>query len=515
VTAPRATAAAADFDSMSASRRRAMPWILLYVAVLLLPLGLAALKAPAHADSFVKQIALGLGLFGLMIIATNFILAARYQWLVGPFGLDTVMLFHRRMALTGFAAILLHITLMTILKIHLLTQWRQPLRIQLGRTAILLLTAQIIVSVYRSGMGVKFEKWKSWHRVLAVGILAVAFSHGLLSSGRFAPWPLRLVVMPVALIALWSIIWSRIIRPRRLREFPYAVREVRKIGRAVWEIKLQSVRASRSFEYRPGQFAFFHFHRSAPEASSEEHVWTIASSPSESDGLMLAIKELGDFTRTMDRTRVGDEVTVHGPFGRFSHRLYKDMDDIVFIAAGIGITPFRSMIRWMTDRGETRKVQLLYGNRSAAEIAFLDELTDCEKRGGGKLRVTHVLSQPDEHWSGEKGRIDIDVVRRHCGGELGGKSFWICGPGPFATVLIESLRRAGVPPGKIHSEAFCLLHAPVQADGRGRSLKALSAAICLAAFVTVLMFALIRTDFLSAYRGSADRGAQPRAVRVP
>lgn len=488
-------AAAREFDLTRASGRRAIPWILLYVSVLLVPLGLAALKAPAHADSFVKQIALGLGLFGLMIIATNFILAARYQWLVRPFGLDTVMLFHRRMAITGFSAILLHITLMTILKVHLLTQWRQPLKIQLGRTAILLLTAQIIVSLYRSRMGVKFEKWKFWHRVLAVGILAVAFSHGLLSSDGFAPWPLRLVVMPLALIALCSIIWSRILRPRRLRELPYAVREVRQISRGVWGIKLQPVRESGSLAYRPGQFAFFHFHRSDPGASSEEHVWTIASSPSEADGLMLAIKELGDFTRTMGSTRVGDEVTVHGPFGRFSHQLYKDLDEIVFIAAGIGITPFRSMIRWMTDRGETRRVQLLYANRCAADIPFLDELTDCEQRGGGKLRVTHVLSQADEQWTGERGRIDIDVVRRHCGGDLGGKSFWICGPGPFSTALIESLRRAGVPPGKIHNEAFCLLHAPVQADGRGRSLKALSAAICVAAFLSVLMFALIRTGF--------------------
>lgn len=480
----------------SVSRRRGILLILLYVAVLLLPLELAALKAPTHLDSFLKQIALGLGLFGLMIIATNCILAARYQWLVRPFGLDAVMLFHRRMAIMGFTALLLHVALMVTLKIHLLTRWHQPWKIQAGRAAILLLAAQVLVSLYRARLGVKFENWKFWHRGLAVGVFAVAFVHGLLSSDLFAPWPLRVVVLALALVALWSILWSRLIRPGRLREFAYVVSEVREISKAVWGIKMQPARAHRALDYQPGQFAFFHFHRSDPAASSEEHVWTIASSPSESDGLMLAIKELGDFTQTMGRTRVGDEVTVHGPFGRFSHQLYQEPDEIVFIAAGIGITPFRSMIRYMTDRGESRRVQLLYANRSAADIPFLAELTECESKGAGKLRITHVLSRADEHWSGERGRIDIELIRRHCGGQLSGKSFWICGPGPFSADLIESLRRAGVPPGSIHSEAFCLLHAPVQADGRGRSLKALSVAIGVAAFAAVLLFALLRTKFL-------------------
>ncbi len=492
----------------SARRHRAVLLIVLYIAALLGPLALASTGGVVPAGQFIKQIALGLGLSGLMIIATSFILAARYYWITDPFGLDAVMLFHRRMAIVGFCAILLHITLMSYLNIDLLTRLSAPWRFQLGRIAILLLTAQIIVSIYRAQLRVEFETWRVMHHLVGLAVLVVAFSHGLLSSsGAFAPWPLRMVVFMVIAAALWSIIWSHIIRPHRLREYRYVVQAVHKIGAGVWQVKLQPRDGGRSLRYRPGQFAFFHFHRSGADAPGEEHPWTIASSPSETDGLMLAIKELGDFTRTIGMTRPGDAVTVHGPFGRFSHRFHRGNDELVFIAGGIGITPFRSMIRWLTDHAENRRVLLLYANKSAGDIPFFEELEQYRNRGNGGVRVVHVLSRADEQWHGEKGRIDIALIKKYCAGDLHGKTFWICGPGPFTAGMIQALRAAGVAETKIHNEAFCLLHAPVQDDGRGRRLKAITTAISCALMLMVLLVALIRTDFLAAH-GSANHHIQ-------
>ena len=494
---------AGDFKATAAggSHRRALLLIVLYLAALIVPLALAATHGRVPASQFIKQLALGFGLVGLMIIATSFILAGRYQWIAKPFGHDAVMLFHRRMALVGFSAIVVHLSLLSYLNIHLLTHLFLPWHLQLGRIAILLLTAQIVVSVYRSRLHVEFEKWRFSHRLLGLAVLIVAFVHGLLSSGAFAPWPLRIVILTVVAAAFWSIVWSHVFRPGRLKEYRYRVNDVQEINRGVWRVTLKPDTGRRPLQYSPGQFAFFQFHRSGTDAPGEEHVWTIASSPSESDGLMLAIKELGDFTATIGATRPGDAVTVHGPFGRFSHQFHSTAEDLVFIAAGIGITPFRSMIRWMTDRAENRRVLLLYANKSAADIAFFEELAGCENISNGNIRVVHVLSRPDDKWAGEKGHINIDTIRKYCAGDLTGTTFWICGPGAFAASMIAALREAGVAAGKIHNEAFCLLHAPVQADGRGRRLKALCAAISIAAVVMVILFALIRTGFLSAPGG--------------
>ncbi len=499
IVLPVKEAASGDFLAARASPQVGHLLILLYLAALILPLAFAAMGRTVPAGQFIKEVALGCGLSGLMIIATSFILAARYQWITKPFGLDAVMLFHRRMAIMGLVAIILHVVLLSSLNIHLLTRLWLPWKLQLGRLAILLLLAQITVSIYRSRLRVEFERWRFSHRVLGLTLLAVAFVHGLLSSGAFAPWLLRIVVLMIVGAAFWSLVWSRVVRPVRLRAYRYEVREVQEITHAVWQVKLRPSPGGQSLQYSPGQFAFFHFQRSDSSLPSEEHAWTIASSPSETEGLMLAIKELGDFTRTISRTLPGDAVTVHGPFGRFSHRLHPARDELVFIAAGIGITPFRSMMRWMADRAEDRRVLLLYANKCANDIPFFAELMEFSKSAGGNIRVVNVLSRPEEQWAGEKGHIDIDLIRKYCDQNLSGKSFWICGPGGFSSSLIASLRAAGVPPTKIHSEAFCLLHAPVQADGRGRRLKALCAAISVAALLTVLLFALIRTDFLSAH----------------
>ncbi len=496
-------------EEASTRHRRAVLLIVLYVAALLGPLALASTGGVVPAGQFIKQIALGLGLAGLMIIATSFILAARYYWVTDPFGLDAVMLFHRRMAIVGFCAILLHIALLSYLNIGLLTRLWLPWHLQLGRIAILLLTAQIIVSIYRSQLRVEFEKWRVTHRFVGLAVLVVAFTHGLLSSGAFAPWPLRIAVAIVIAAAFWSLIWSHIVQPRRLKEYRYVVQSVGKISAGVWQIKLQPGAGGRSLRYRPGQFAFFHFHRTGADAPGEEHAWTIASSPSETDGLMLAIKELGDFTRTIGMTQPGDVVTVHGPFGRFSHRLHRGNDELVFIAGGIGITPFRSMIRWLTDRAENRRVLLLYANKSAGDIPFFDELEQLRNRSEGRVRVVHVLSRADEQWHGEKGRIDMALLKKYCKDDLNGKTFWICGPGAFTAGMIQALREAGVAEAKIHNEAFCLLHAPVQADGRGRRLKAITAAISCALLLMVVLFALIRTDFLAA-RGKGNPHARQR-----
>ena len=489
------------------SRPRAALLMGLYLGTLVLPLALSAMGHPVPAGQFIKSLALGFGLVGLMIIATSFILAARYRWIADPFGLDAVMLFHRRMAVVGYCSILVHLALLSYLNTNLLTRLWLPWHLQLGRIAILLLTTQIIVSLYRAALRVEFEFWRIIHRFLGLVVLLIAFVHGLLSSGGFAPWPLRIVVLAVVAAALWSWAWSRLFRPEQLKQYRYRIQDVYQMSRGLWRIKLAPVNAGRALRYSPGQFAYFNFHRSGAGSPGEEHVWTIASSPSEPDGLMLAVKELGDFTRTMGQSKSGDIVTVHGPFGRFSHRLHPSADELVFIAAGIGITPFRSMIRWITDHAENRRVLLLNANKSRGDIAFHRELAECQNRADGTVRVVHVLSRPDPDWTGEHGHINAAMIKKYCDADLTGKTFWICGPGAFTAAIIKSLRTAGVPADKIHTEAFCLAHAPVQPDGRGRRLNAFSAVAAMAALLMVLLFALIRTDFLTARGGGPHHSA--------
>ncbi len=220
----------------------------------------------------------------------------------------------------------------------------------------------------------------------------------------------------------------------------------------VWTLALEPHR-DRPFHFVPGQFQFLRLH--GTDIPSEEHPFTIASSPARSGRISITIKESGDFTAGIGRVRPGDRATVHGPFGRFSHTLHPDEGDLVFAAGGVGITPLMSMLRYMRDHLEARRVLLAYASRSAADVLFRDELEAMQAGEYPVLKVVHVLANAPSSWVGETGKLDADRLARLCGG-VESKAFYLCCPPPMAASLIRGLRRKGVNPRRIHTDYFSL-----------------------------------------------------------
>jgi predicted ferric reductase len=247
-------------------------------------------------------------------------------------------------------------------------------------------------------------------------------------------------------------LYSRVIRPRLLLRRPFRVIGVKSEAPRVWTLTLEPG-GDRPFHFAPGQFQFLRLH--SAEVPPEEHPFTIASSPTQAGRISLTIKESGDFTAGIGRVRPGDLATVHGPFGRFSHTLHSGEGDLVFVAGGVGITPLMSMLRYMRDRGEPRRVLLAYASRGAGDRLFTDELEAMQAHGRPVLRVVHVLAEAPPSWPGETGRLDAERVVGLCGG-VEGKGFYLCCPPPMTTSLIRGLRRAGVSPRRIHTDYFSL-----------------------------------------------------------
>jgi predicted ferric reductase len=139
--------------------------------------------------------------------------------------------------------------------------------------------------------------------------------------------------------------------------------------------------------FRPGQFAFIEFH--SPDLS-ETHPFSIASSPS-SPELRFAVRTAGDWTRRVS-TGTGIEeglaVTVRGPYGRFTPG--SGSAEQVWIAGGIGVTPFLSVLRGAP--GDLPRATLLYAVRSGKEALFLDEIEYAAQQSGGRFRVIVLAS---------------------------------------------------------------------------------------------------------------------------
>ena len=205
-------------------------------------------------------------------------------------------------------------------------------------------------------------------------------------------------------------------------------------------------------EYRPGAYFWVELpdRGHADEKGLRRHI-SFATSPTERGVVGLATR-LRDsaFKRTLAELEVGDEVEVEEPKGSFL--LPEDASaEYVFVAGGIGITVFRSMLRFIADDALPYRVTLVYSNRDRESAAFLDELDELERRIEG-LRV--VLTMTDEPgWDGETRHLDADVLAELLGG-LDEKTFLIAGPPQMTEAVEASLLGAGVPEARVLASKF-------------------------------------------------------------
>ena len=205
-------------------------------------------------------------------------------------------------------------------------------------------------------------------------------------------------------------------------------------------------------DFRPGQYFWVEL-LDPPyddEKGARRHI-TVVTSPTEHGVLGLATRIRDSaFKRSLDELPVGTEVDVEQPKGEFvlpddSERPY------VFIAGGIGITVFRSMLRYIADEQLPYRVTLLYSNRDRESTAFMDELHELERAIPG-LGVVFTMTG-DPGWDGETRRIDAEFLRDHVE-DLAGSTYLVAGPPPMVEGVVEALQAAGIPEDQIRPDRF-------------------------------------------------------------
>jgi predicted ferric reductase len=424
-----------------------------YPLLILMPLAAVALLSPHSRRAPAAEMGADCALVAFTILALQFVVAARWRWIEAPFGLDVLLGFHRTMALVATGLLCLHPLLIASDQgWALLTRWQARWPLWAGRLALLLLFGHAAAALFRRTLRLRYEAWRRLHNTVAFLLLGLAFLHSWTLGDDFETVPARAVWAALLLVAVGTWLYGRVARPRLLRRTAYRVVSVTREAPQVWTVTLEPP-AGRPLRFAPGQFQFLRPHGGG--VPDEEHPFSIASGPSAAGLISLTIKESGDFTAAIGRLEPGDLATVHGPFGRFSHVFHPKAGDLVFVAAGVGITPLMSMLRYMRDQRDARRVLLVYASRTAADIVFRGELDAIRSGGFPTLEMIHVLSQPPADWDGPTGRLDTESLRRLCGG-FSGKTFFLCCPPLMASGLIRGLSGAGVGPERIHADYFGL-----------------------------------------------------------
>jgi predicted ferric reductase len=427
-----------------------------YALLVSLPIILVFWKQPEGEENRFFELGKAFALSGFAILALQFVLVSRWRWLTRPFGLEILLRHHKAMAIFGGGLILFHPFLIAygshdwgIFGLH------QPWYINLGKVALLLLMIQAVTSIYRQRLRLKFERWRLLHNIAPL-IFLFAFLHSLKSGDvDLAPTPLRILWWSFLGLVALTYGYRKLAVPLQARRKAYHISGVKQESPDTWTLSMQPPPGARPLAYRPGQFQFIVLWRGERGLPVEEHHFTIASSP-EAPDLQMTIKSVGDFTATIGQTLPGDRVSLEGPFGQFSYTLRPQDKDLVFLAGGIGITPLMSMLRHMRDTQADISVLLVWGNKAEADIIFREELETMAAGAEPRLQVVHVLSQAGADWSGEKGFLNIELLRKYIKDGFGEKTYYICGPPVMTELSLRLLRELGVPADKIDYEQFWL-----------------------------------------------------------
>ena len=187
------------------------------------------------------------------------------------------------------------------------------------------------------------------------------------------------------------------------------------------------------------------------EKGPRRHI-SVCTSPNERGvlGLCTRLRDTA-FKRSLAELPVGAEVDVEQPKGNFLLPSETDKP-FVFVAGGIGITVFRSMLLFITEEHLPHRVTLVYSNRDRESTAFFDELQELAQRNPN-IRLVFTMTD-DEGWDGEKRLIDADVLRDHLDGELNGYRYLVAGPPAMAESVVDKLQAAGIPEEQIESDRF-------------------------------------------------------------
>jgi len=357
-----------------------------------------------------------------------------------------MFLWHRWVAMAGVALLVPHYLLVTSVPPAIHNSLGNALGyVALVGLALLLLWALLPrLPVLGRRLRTTYQRWLSLHRLTGLFVIA-GLIHGVLVDPVLGHAPvLRAWYVVVATIGTIAYLYRELLHPliRRRWQHDYTVEAVNRLSGTIGEVLLAP--AAQPIPFVAGQFVFVRFGGSA---AWEPHPFTISSAPQERL-LRLSIKALGDHTqRLIDTLQPGAPARVGLAFGLFDYR--RGGRAQVWIAGGIGITPFRSWVRaFPTDEPLAFDIDVFYTVHDEDEAVFLDDLRTAAAR--------HATFRPHVTYSGSDGALTIEQVAAVCHGSLTERTIYMCGPSRMTAGFQRALRQRGVPSHHIHFEHFDL-----------------------------------------------------------
>lgn len=379
-----------------------------------------------------------IGSVNIVLMACALFLSTRPKWVEPYFGgLDKMYAAHRRVSTTAFLLIFVH-----VLTVPISTTWRLGNYLAVaaftGIVSIVLVSLAPRIAFLNKLTGGTYEGWKNLKKYIGIFFI-IAFIHSLtvdaLSALVAISWVQIFFIVGTASY-LYTEIFGRFFK----KYVPYTVEALKHPNGSTTEVILRA-KGDGIPKHRAGQFLFVRF--PGDRRLDESHPFTISSAPRE-DVLRVTIKASGDFTRALfGNLKAGVGAVVEGAYGMFDYKTGGPKQ--IWIAGGIGLTPFLSFIRDM-DGNLNHDVDFYYTVRHREEALFVDEIeAAAQKNPRLKARV---------RYSSTDGSLMIEDIVKNAGGDVKGHHIYMCGPLPMVQAFEKKFLTLGVPRAHIHYEEF-------------------------------------------------------------
>ncbi|MEJ5301293.1 MAG: ferric reductase-like transmembrane domain-containing protein [Thermodesulforhabdaceae bacterium] len=467
---------------MVGSRLLRWIWILIWLSLLgfFCALWIFSVKDRLLTEDWIDKLADVGNLFGiiaiyLMVFMMSF--GVRLPIIEKPFGLDSLIRFHKKFGPIVVFFVLVHVGL-KVLKYSQLVGGRledvwdfvvqfYPYSWNLMDNALVIARWTVLILLFavlaaKAGQYfLPFKLWKPVHAMLYL-VIPAALLHSIAISRDIRVFPMTIgwAVLGISWVVLFGYRLSYIAtRKAQCRWFLESVKEETHDTNTYTFVRHEG--PGRFGNWLPGQFAIFRYDTGFL-GWSEPHPFTLSSAPDEGK-ISCTVKAVGSFTRNLRTVAPGTPFLCEGPYGVFTPNFKKDAH-LICIAGGVGVTPFLSIIRHIAKKSLPVKVTLIWGNKSKADIIAYEELSQLVKSSSW-LTIVHVLSEQritdellgevkDDGFFWEEGFVRGVIFEKYIT-DLRGTQFFLCGPPPMQRFVLDELKRTlKIPSRKVKREFF-------------------------------------------------------------
>jgi len=393
------------------------------------------------------------GLLSIALMSLSTLLSIRPVWLETPLGgMDRVYRLHKWSGILAIGFGAAHWLIKQsggMIKLLIGTEGRLPklrydgvlemlrkLGDDMGEPALYLMLAMLVITLWRR---FPYHIWRHLHRIMPVLYLMLVLHGAMLAPPGYWTQPAGALLALFLAVGVGASVISLAGMIGHRRQAQGTVVSIRTEG-DVTEI---TCRVDGKWQgHRPGQFAFITFSR-----LEGAHPFTIASADRGDRTTTFFIKALGNFTRNLThRVQIGQPVIIEGPYGRFQLDRHSPKRRQIWVAGGIGITPFLAWLESLQTRpGEARDVDFHYCTRNCESDRFVERLNVlCATLPGVRLHI-HSTEHGDILTAGELGLG---------GNERKAAELWFCGPRGLADALKNGLKESWKGSLRFHQEAF-------------------------------------------------------------